>query len=603
MKKSTILTCALFAFCSVAFAQNVIRVSDFGAVPNDGKCDRDAIAKALSAAAKVEKPVLEFDSGVYDLFVADLNNEVCIAFSDIKNLTIKGAVDDKGRPATELIRNYKMKFDVNANRILYAQNCPNLTVKNIVFDNKPQYMACGEVVENDGQSIIIKVPEGLPYVDGSRAYCGNIWDKKTGNLVVGKGSFSFGGAVDNMPDLTLRFHGDPKDRLLKMDSPRVAKVAKVGEIISWNFGWLGYQVIFSKCDNLRVENVWTHSAIGFCMQASYCRNVTAKGVKFIKREGSRQMHVGSRDAWKLFSCKGVAIIEDMYVEGVRWDGQNVHGIFAWPYEIIDKNTAIFSNDLYGISGGTFFIGSKVGFFKDKDTEVFLTVKSVEELPTQPAGKIVDYGYGKEANMDEPQSSKVALSQNLPPKNKKSVKVTFEEEIPDFVNGSTICNLYGLNLESYLLINSTFRNIAGCASLIRNDDVNIVGNTFDHIMYPAVCIGGALAEVEGVISKNAYVANNTFIACGWQDRHGASAALSAKVQLSKRTPRSMTPYMRNINASGNTFIDCPKGIEMSGVDGLYIYGNTFINTKKPIDEYGNKNVNIQNNIPETVDDLM
>ena len=54
------------------------------------------------------------------------------------------------------------------------------------------------------------------------------------------------------------------------------------------------------------ENVSTYSAIGFCMQASRCRNVFAKNVRF-ERKGN-QMHVGSRDAWKLYSCRRTAVI-------------------------------------------------------------------------------------------------------------------------------------------------------------------------------------------------------------------------------------------------------------------------------------------------------
>ena len=80
------------------------------------------------------------------------------------------------------------------------------------------------------------------------------------------------------------------------------------------------------------------------MLAFKCRNIYAKNVEFRREKGSRQMNVGSRDAWKIRACRGLAVVENMYVEGVRWDGQNVHGTFVYPYGGVGKNALLMSND-------------------------------------------------------------------------------------------------------------------------------------------------------------------------------------------------------------------------------------------------------------------
>ena len=115
------------------------------------------------------------------------------------------------------------------------------------------------------------------------------------------------------------------------------------------------------------------------------------------------------------------------------------------------------------------------------------------------------------------------------------------------------------------------------------------------MYPAVCVGGAIAEVEGVVSKNAYICGNKFVSCGWSARHGASAAVAVRIQPSQKTPIETAPYIENVVIGGNEFSDCNVGIDAAGADGLYISGNKFENVRKTILERKNQNVFINNNV--------
>lgn len=569
MRKQKII--AFIALLCAAFPASAaeIRVSDFGAKPDDGKCDISAIRKAFAYAVASKATTVRFDAGVYDLNIGDATRDI-FEIDGAENLSIVGAVGSDGEPKTVFLRRYKPERNLFGGKILKVLRSPNLSVRGIAFDNFPRYMSCGEIVANDGRGITVKVFEGNPYLDGTYAYCSNLWDGKTGNLVVGKPSTTFGTDVDrNLREFEMKKIGAESERLMRLDSPKVARTAAVGEVFSWNFGWRGHQILFERCDNLRLENVAVRSSIGFCMLAFKCRNIYAKNVEFKREKGSRQMNVGSRDAWKIRACRGLAVVENMYVEGVRWDGQNVHGTFVYPYGRVGKNALLMSNDFGGPTGSNdevFEVGTKVGFWKNKSEEVLLTIKSVRKSETK-------------------------VGRNSQP----AYEVEFVETVPDFVGETTLCNLYGLNLDSYVLINSTFKNIAGCASLIRNDNVNIAGCTFDHIMYPAVCVGGAIAEVEGVVSKNAYICGNKFVSCGWSARHGASAAVAVRIQPSQKTPIETAPYIENVVIGGNEFSDCNVGIDAAGADGLYISGNKFENVRKTILERKNQNVFINNNV--------
>lgn len=546
----------LLIFCALASASSIshatgetVRVSDFGAIPNDGKCDMEAVAKAVKYAKKISAKKIVFDAGVYEFDVGDPEKKTAIVLDGMENLEVCGATDRDGNPGTVLMRKYKFRNAIRGMPILYAANCPELIVRNLVFDNNPRYMTCGEIVANDGKSVTVKILEGNPCPDGTLLYCANLWDAKTHNLKK-KPSLTFGGAnvEKRAAELTATRTGAPQDRLLRIPSPDIAANSEVGDILSWNFGWEGLQVHFLKCRNLRVENITTHSAIGFCMQSSFCRNVRGTRVRF-KRDGN-QMHVGSRDAWKLYCCSGTAIIRECYFEGVRWDGQNVHGRFAIPFEKIDERSAVFSSHFLGCEAKIFIPGTKVGFWKDRDTEVRLTIKSAEDLPPRESGK-------------------------------KRSKVEFVEEIPSFADKKTVCNLYGINIDSYILLDSEFRNIAGTASLIRNDNATISGCKFDHIMYPAICVGGALFEDEGVSCANTHIADNSFDTCGWSPRHDGRGAIALRLQYNNRIPQARTPYIMGAHISGNTIANCDIGIDAADVRNLHISGNKFINTPVPI----------------------
>jgi len=54
-------------FAARLHGATVMRVTDYGAVPDDGNCDAAAIRSAIAAAEGQPDVVLEFDAGVYNL--------------------------------------------------------------------------------------------------------------------------------------------------------------------------------------------------------------------------------------------------------------------------------------------------------------------------------------------------------------------------------------------------------------------------------------------------------------------------------------------------------------------------------------------------------
>ena len=547
-------------FANFSFAQDV-KIADFGGLPNDNKCDILAFESALSHCKKVGAKRLILNSGVYEFHIENPEKQVAILIEDMPNFSIEG-VSKNNVPQTILLRKYEFKPNLSGTQILSVRHCENFKLQGVAFDNFPQYMSAGKVVSSDENGVLIKVFKTLPFFDNTPIYCANAWNSKTRNLKVGAPSLTFGGpnVESNLSENTLQIV-DKQKRLLKLPSREIATHLQKGDIISWNFGWRGCQVLFDRCPNLRVENVETYSAIGFCMQASHCENIYANGVRFIRK--GEQMHVGSRDAWKLYCCRGNVKIQNCYFEGVRWDAQNVHGVFAWALKKTSKNKAIFGTHKdwrWGVLPTIAPVGSKVGLWLNKNNEVLLTVKSAKQTPRKKISK------------------------------NKCIEIEFEEDLPSFIESVTLANFYGININSYELKNSTFRNIAGTASLIRNDNVKIRNCVFDHIMYPAICVGGAMHECEGVSCKNAIIEGNTFSNCAWQPRHNAIGAVSIALQYCKQTPTQLSPMIKNICVRNNKFKACEVAIDAVSVRNLIISNNGFEDVKTKLVQRNNLEVN-------------
>src|SRR5690606_19810655 len=106
---------ALFAAMGqMARAQDeIVKVADFGAIPNDGKCDITAIKRALDYAKTGKAKELQFELGTYDLFVGDASKNTAIDVAELNDFTFSGATDKRGDPATTFLRHYDFRDDMH----------------------------------------------------------------------------------------------------------------------------------------------------------------------------------------------------------------------------------------------------------------------------------------------------------------------------------------------------------------------------------------------------------------------------------------------------------------------------------------------------------
>jgi hypothetical protein len=530
---AVMISCAQAVEMSVNQTQSaIIHVKDFGAIPNDGSDDTVAILKAIDHLKQSGANVLQFDAGRYDINRNGMN------ISKISDLTIQGQVDANGKPATRLVRNNDFYTNQKGiGRIIELGHCPRLTLKNLLFDNDPQYASAGQVVKIDDAGVTVKIFDGLPRVDGMGAYCMNAWDMNTRRLKH-QTSLTFGHDVNKNPDeLSWKVIGDQADRLMLLPSVKIASQVQVGDGLSWHNGFWGYQLLIHHSDNLTLSNLWTVNAAGFAMCTQRCNNITADNI--VIRSENNQLAVSPRDGWKLYACTGKVMIRDMYIEGVRWDGQNVHGSFLTVLE------------------------------KQSDHQV-LCVKRYSTPWTIKAGSKITFWDGTQT------VDGIVKNCQVKPDGKQTLfSITLDSILPEFTARDTLITVWDWDIAHYQLDHCTFRHIAGCAGILRNSHALIQNCTYDNIMYPALMIGAAINEGEGMFPQDVTVRNTKFVDSGWVKRNEATGMLAA------RTWGSDLPQMGKITVEDCTFEDAPLGINLYCTKQVILKNNRFENVQTPI----------------------
>ena len=559
------LLTALLYLQGAVVAQKVISVKHFGARPNDGLDDAPAIRQAVEFAIQKRCSKITFEPGIYDIVSLDDKNtnesESNARFSraasqllglqkvsmkaegwgpahvniiGAEGLALEGAVEKNGKPATRLLRKNPMVFNGTSTTILAFSGCHGITMRNLIIDNSPNHCTSGVVVEVGDRYAVVDIFEGLPRLDNMPSICANAWDLRTGKL-------------KEVPSLT--FDKSPANwrtidggdgRRMRIDNVDFSKHLAIGDGISWWVGHFGVQTLFNLCKDVLVENVRVPNAAGFGLYCFKCVNVTGNNVVF-KPEG-KQLPVGPRDGWNLSWNDGIVKMKHLHVEGVRWDGQNVHGPWLYVVEKISDKTILFVKKIG--AAPTPIISSEIGFHSGGE---IVTRRIASWLSKPPR-----------ANFPE---------ENL-------IEITFDQPVPQFVDKDTLASVYCYDIDRYELTDSYFGRIAGCGSIIKNQNILIDRCIYENIMYPALAL--ATERHEGTYPRNVTIANSTFISSGWISRFGVIGAIGVGVGDHLKGPLRI----QNIQINGNTFRNMRIGIDLSDCKGVSIFNNTFEKVETP-----------------------
>lgn len=501
----------------------------------------EGIRAAIERAIETTADAVVFEAGRYmlksfisvktDGIVHDAGSN-CEALKDChifikgaKKLSLIGEEAENGEPATVLVGYNDCINHSYLPAILWCEDCPELSLKNLAFTRAPEFASAGIVTEKTEHSITVKVFDGNPCYDGMGTYCMNRFNPE--NRALTGESVTYGGGAENNWKLS-------GDRMLILESAKAASKVSVGEYLSWHQGaQTDFQTYFGRCHDLILNNIRTLNSNGFCMLSESCHNITANLVVF-KPDGNR-LFTGPRDAWKLFKCSGDIDINNMYIEGVRMDGQNMHSNWLFFKEKLSPREAMF---FCKYTFAPILPGSTIEFYNsDKVTK--LIVSSWKHA-----------GIGEGGNY---------------------YKISFESDMPQHADKNTLCAASCWEADSYLCRNSEFVNIAGAGHLVRYDNLTILNCKYRNTMNPGILLGAELpTHTEGGHATNIMIKDCEFDNCGFFPRYGASGCIGIKSSGFKG------PYNKNIIIVNNLFKNSDIGVHAIDAQDVFIINNSFDN---------------------------
>ena len=463
-----------------------IYVKDYVTLPSDDAAD--AIRRAVYDAGKLGADEICFEAGIYNLrtpitlqrdMAAD--KEVLILIENMKNLTLRGKTDENGDPATILAGINTMEPNPILPSILWCEKCENLRVRDIAFTRAPEFASAGRVIGNDGKKLTVSVFGGCPCYDGMETYCMN---RLTPDGKLDYASLSYGQGLGTKFSLV-------GDRVLELDSEKVASVVNLGELISWQQGAkTDFQCYFGHIQGLRLSNLRTYNANGFAMITFCCRDIIADRIIF--RPRGNQLFCSPRDAWKIHKCGGSIEISRLYVEGVRMDGQNVHSNYLFVREVISERSLIAEADSpagdFRVSGG---IEGTIEFFSGEEF-----VGTAELVDSVPLGKRTVNG-----------------------RDLHSFRLDLRDPIDFAVGADTLILPRCFMPESYHCRDSEFYNIAGAGHLLLISHLLIENCRYTYIMNPGIMLGAEFPiHHEGGNCEDAVIRGCEFRNCGFEARY-------------------------------------------------------------------------------------
>lgn len=536
----------------------MVSVADFGAIPNDGKCDAVAIRKAIASEEGNENVVISFQKGIYNLkeeAILTKKNHVAMLFVwGQKNWTLRGALDEHGDPATLLEMNLKLENQVTGASHLDIRNNQNIKVENFILDQNPRFATAAEVLEvADNNKVTIEVFEGMPHFDGMHTHSANNWDLETKELIPGP-AITIGMKLGE-ENVFSKVNG--YERRYETVSERFASMLKPGEGLSFHFNVIvgeGRSIDVYSNEDPYFENIFVYNALGMIMGGGYNENMTFR--KFhIKPEGN-SLAVGPRDGIHLARNWGRMLMEDVYVKGVRWDPLVSYTRFVGISERIDNRTILLDGMLKNQEAVLKFI----------EPGSFLRFWTGEKPITNQVAKVED--------------GKITLAKDLKPE----------------IKGGTYFTPEAWYWDEAIIRNCRVESNYGTGLVYECDNLIVENSVFRNNSYADIGLGPTSKNV-GAFCHNIIIRNNLFEGSTWTDKYDN---YRGSVTTFHKTPLfGKQAYHRDIKIEKNVFRNItgsnnPTAIHIKNAGDVIIRENEYIDidNKVLIEKNSTENISVE-----------
>jgi hypothetical protein len=219
---------------------------------------------------------------------------------------------------------------VGVTRPFVFDSCSAPTVQGITIDWERPPFSQGEViaVAANGRMAEVRLDAAF-HVDGSESIEA-FQTMEPGTFLMARKGLDIFGSVESSELIaaqTLRLSFARPVMLRNGDA--VILRHKVGE---------AHLITFSRCNDLKVEDVTLQSGPGIGILAGGCEGGTVRRLQITPPKNSSRLMTITADGVHFSSCRGKVVIEDSVMLGMGDDGVNVHGRYYAITQVIDPRT-------------------------------------------------------------------------------------------------------------------------------------------------------------------------------------------------------------------------------------------------------------------------
>jgi hypothetical protein len=546
MTNKTILFFCGMCCALLTKAQDTIRITAFGYVPNSHENAVPFVKKALAACKNKKTAVLVFPKGRYDFWPQyceeklyyESNTDVIplrrcpFLIEGFTGLTIDGM-------GADFIYHDRMQP-------LTIDSSENITIRNINIDWDVPMMAQGQIITVGKDYMDVAINAESPYEinNGKIFFLGEGWkselwdamefDKETGFIAPGCGDGCLG-------DGFYSYKASAISPGLVRINYQISRKPGIGNYLALRHSardHAGTFIVNSK--NITIENLNMYQNAGLGILSQYSENLTFRNVNSGPNRAKKRLFAGHDDGLHFSNCRGQITVDSCRFQGLMDDPINVHGTSVQVIEKINDRKLL-CKFMHNQSIGTVWArpGEKIGLIEN------------ESMAT--------IGF--------------AVVESFTAKNAREFEITFKEALPQAVSvGDAVENLTWA--PDVLVKNSFFGNCRARGMLVTTPGKVIIENNVFESSGSAILIAGdANGWFESGAVNDVLIRNNVFNdACLTSIYQFCEAIISIYPEIPKIN--SKLPFHRNIRIEKNTFnpFDYPV-LYAKSVKGLTFNDNT------------------------------
>jgi len=523
-----------------------LKLTDFGAIPNDAKDDAPAIIQALNfckkASNKGKAVKLLFTKGTYDLF-SNENNSHLIELNNASNIVIEGNKSD-------IIIHDPLKgfFSIFKSK--------NIIIKDLYIDYDPLPFTQGKIVavNVENRTFDLEIDKGYPSLNKDMFQkASRVWGMLMDPKIPGK-------LKDGAPNLyaTKDFEAlSPSVFRVKLNTPRHLKFLEVGDLYVHLARSNGKTIFKSNSSkNITYLNITSYASPAGSYAAVNMEEWNIIGCKVALKEG--RIHSANADCVHVNGGPFGPWIENSLFEGYSDDAINLK---STKWHILNQ-----------ISPTKLVIKGKA--------EKGDIIRVYNPREGKFLGKYEVVGYS-------------ALGRG-------SAQITIDKPLKETLHvGDTkkhdIAYVDTQSNESFVIKNNTFRNARRYGILLQSSYGIIERNVFKNLSQCAISMNNGVDWGEGFVSHNIKIDNNIFDNCGYdytyfQDYNAAAIRLRV---TKLKNPEAKGKWsgvatadwqgLENISITNNTFLYNKRALSIECSVNTVIKGNKFIRNLKDLSD--------------------